>query len=204
MKNKEEKVNFMLKEAFKLFLRKEYANVTTGDLEEATGISRGSIYYRTKNKEGLYKAVIDKFVFDFLLSDKNEEATIDKKKPFHGFLCIYLENIEKRMSDIKADIKHLNVSYQYVNMFASACFHYPEFQEKYKDVEDLIVEQWKQYYRLGVEVGELKDEYDMETTIAMFRSLYYGDSFIQSIIGEGLNTKNLKNKYILLYNFIKA
>ena len=47
-----DKTDYILQEAFKLFLSKEYVNVTTGDLEEATGITRGSIYYRTKNKEG--------------------------------------------------------------------------------------------------------------------------------------------------------
>lgn len=46
-----DKTDYILQEAFKLFLSKEYVNVTTGDLEEATGITRGSIYYRTKNRD---------------------------------------------------------------------------------------------------------------------------------------------------------
>src|SRR5574344_307650 len=200
MKNKEEKIDFMLKEAFKLFLRKEYADVTTGDLEEAIGISRGSIYYRTKNKEGLYKAVIDKFVFDFLSSEVDNGIDVDKKVPFYSFLCIYLEKINKRMSKIKTNIKTLNISYQYVNLFASACSHYPKFQEKYKDVEELIIAQWNRYYLLGIETGELRKGQDMKTVIAMFRSMYHGDSFIQSIVGGGLNLHELKNKYMLLYD----
>ncbi|SUB88578.1 Uncharacterised protein [Porphyromonas macacae] len=40
------KIDYILTEAFKLFLCKEYDRVTTGDLEEKMRISRGSIYYR--------------------------------------------------------------------------------------------------------------------------------------------------------------
>lgn len=59
----EERRNQILVGAFKLFLEKEYADVTTADLEEIIGLSRGAIYYKVKNKGGLCKAVIDRFIF---------------------------------------------------------------------------------------------------------------------------------------------
>ena len=46
MNKKEERRNNILLGAFKLFMSKEYANVTTSDLEEVTGVSRGAIYYK--------------------------------------------------------------------------------------------------------------------------------------------------------------
>ena len=39
--------------------------------------------------------------------------------------------------------------------------------------------------------------------VTMFRSLYYGDSFIQFMIGSELDIEELKKKYMLLYNAIR-
>lgn len=50
MNKKEERKNNILIGAFKLFLSKEYADVVTADLEEITGVTRGAIYYKVKNK----------------------------------------------------------------------------------------------------------------------------------------------------------
>lgn len=198
------KIDYILTEAFKLFLCKEYDRVTTGDLEEKMRISRGSIYYRTKNKEGLYKAVIDKFVFDFFSFDEDDEIDVSRETPFYGFLCVQLDNIGRRMANLKEMVCSPEISSQYVNLFSSACFHYSGFQEKYREMENLVENQWKRFYVLGIESGELRKELDMEMVIAMFRSIYYGESFIQSIIGKGLIPEDLKSKYVLLYDFIKS
>ena len=200
---KESKIDYILIGAFKLFLCKEYDRVTIGDLEEEMKISRGSIYYRTKNKEGLYKAVIDKFVFDFFSFDEDDEIDVSRETPFYDFLCVQLDNVGRRMTNLRGMIRTSEISSQYVNLFSSACFHYPGFQEKYREMENLVQEQWKRFYLLGVKSGELRKELDMETMIAMLRTMYYGESFIQSIIGKGLILEDLKNKYMLLYNLIK-
>lgn len=50
MTKKEERRYNILLGAFRLFLVKEYADVTTADIEEITRLSRGAIYYKVKNK----------------------------------------------------------------------------------------------------------------------------------------------------------
>jgi AcrR family transcriptional regulator len=56
--------DFIIKESFKLFAYKRYEQVTVPDLERATKISRGSIFYYLKNKEHLFKKVLDRYVFN--------------------------------------------------------------------------------------------------------------------------------------------
>ncbi len=203
MKNKAEKTDFILNEAFKLFLSKEYVDVTTADLEEATGVSRGSIYYRTKNKEGLYKAVIDKYVFDFLSNGLAIEITTSPETPFWDFIMHDLKLIEERMKAVKANNHTDKIHMQYVNLLASACFHYKDFKKEYNEIERRITEQWFHFYNLGIECGELRGNVSSAVAISMFRSLYYGDSFCLSITSDGLDIDALREKYILLYNAIK-
>lgn len=74
---------------------------------------------------------------------------------------------------------------------------------KYKEIEDRIIDNWMKYYDLGVVAGEIKEEIPKDVLIRMFRSLYYGDSYLLSIIGEGLNINDLEQKFLLIYQAIK-
>ena len=58
--------DLILKEAFKLFLQKNVEKVTVPDLEKATGVQRGSIFYHFKDKEALFVEVIDQYFFSEL------------------------------------------------------------------------------------------------------------------------------------------
>ncbi|MFT0573948.1 TetR/AcrR family transcriptional regulator [Bacteroides thetaiotaomicron] len=55
--------DLILKEAFKLFLQKNVEKVTVPDLEKATGVQRGAIFYHFKDKEALFVEVIDQYFF---------------------------------------------------------------------------------------------------------------------------------------------
>ncbi len=47
----------ILDEAFRLFATKPYEQVSFSVMEKEIGISRGSMVYYFKNKEGLYKEI---------------------------------------------------------------------------------------------------------------------------------------------------
>ena len=78
-----------------------------------------------------------------------------------------------------------------------------DLHDKYKEIEDRIIDNWMKYYDLGVVAGEIKEEIPKDVLIRMFRSLYYGDSYLLSIIGEGLNINDLEQKFLLIYQAIK-
>lgn len=46
----------ILEPAFKLFLMYNYESVSTAKLEEATGLTRGAIFYKYKTKESIFNA----------------------------------------------------------------------------------------------------------------------------------------------------
>lgn len=69
MKETEDKILFG---AFKLFLTKNFEKVTIADLERALELSRGAIFYYMKNKEELFRRVVDKYI----LSPHNIETNL--------------------------------------------------------------------------------------------------------------------------------
>lgn len=198
----EERRNQILVGAFKLFLVKEYADVTTADLEEIIGLSRGAIYYKVKNKEGLYRAVIDKFVFELLSNSLEREELASNEKPFLSFIMNELNHTKERMNSVRNSLIYVN-STEYINLLSSAKFHYEGFNDRCKALDQEITQLWLTYYEKGLSAGELNQSIDPPLVVSMFRSLYYGDSFIQSITGNELDIEELKNKYLLLYNSIR-
>ncbi|OFO51166.1 TetR family transcriptional regulator [Porphyromonas sp. HMSC077F02] len=198
----EERRNQILVGAFKLFLVKEYADVTTADLEEIIGLSRGAIYYKVKNKEGLYRAVIDKFVFELLSNSLEREELASNEKPFLSFIMNELNHTKERMNSVRNSLIYVN-STEYINLLSSAKFHYEGFNDRCKALDQEITQLWLTYYEKGLSAGELNQSIDPPLVVSMFRSLYYGDSFIQSITGNELDIEELKNKHLLLYNSIR-
>ncbi|PWL98124.1 MAG: TetR/AcrR family transcriptional regulator [Clostridiales bacterium] len=198
----EERRNQILVGAFKLFWVKEYADVTTADLEEIIGLSKGAIYYKVKNKEGLYRAVIDKFVFELLSNSLEREELASNETPFLSFIMNELNLMKERMNSVRNSLIDAN-STEYINLLSSAKFHYEGFNDRCKALEQEITQMWLTYYEKGLSAGELNQSIDPPLVVSMFRSLYYGDSFIQSITGNELEIDELKKKYLLLYNSIR-
>lgn len=56
----------ILKEAFKLFLQKNVEKVTVPEIEKATGVKRGAIFYHFEDKKALFIEVIEKYFFSEL------------------------------------------------------------------------------------------------------------------------------------------
>lgn len=55
--------DLILKEAFKLFLQNNIEKVTVPELERVTKLQRGAIFYHFKDKEAIFKEVIEKYFF---------------------------------------------------------------------------------------------------------------------------------------------
>jgi AcrR family transcriptional regulator len=57
----------ILQAAVRLFARKGYEATSTREIVEAAGVTKPMIYYYFKNKEGLYQAVLTRFLSQFAL-----------------------------------------------------------------------------------------------------------------------------------------
>ena len=73
VKEAEERKDEILNAAEKLFATKGFDNTSTGDILEAVGIARGTLYYHFKSKEEILDGVIER-ITNRLMQDAREIA----------------------------------------------------------------------------------------------------------------------------------
>lgn len=81
--------------AFKLFATYSYPDVSYSLLEEATGISRGSMVYYFDNKEGIFRAVLDAFFYG---PDSLAKIKQGQNKSLKLFYNLFIEKIKENIS----------------------------------------------------------------------------------------------------------
>lgn len=165
----------ILEPAFKLFLMYNYESVSTAKLEEATGLTRGAIFYKYKTKESIFKAVIDRYVLDF--HSKPINTNVGK---LYDFIDLYLEKVNARMFKMHS-MGILNIHRGYFNLLYQAVQYYPNFDIKVTEMFESGLKQWEVVVKHAVESGEIKSSCNAYEVAQTFRYLYSGLSFENSL-----------------------
>lgn len=190
-------IDRILRPAFKLFLMYNYESVSTAKLEEETGLTRGAIFFKYKTKEALFKAVIDKYVFDFKPGSLDIKG-VDSLKEFIDRFLIGIEERMKEMQSLGVPSIHANG----FNLLYQAAKYYPEFNTKISAMFDLGVQIWENIIQKAKESGEIRPTCDVHKTALRFRYLYSGMAFEDSF-SKGLNLDSLKDLFYSLYDELK-
>ena len=90
------------KNAFRLFLQDNYEKVTVVKLEKAIGLSCRGIYHHTKDKLGLFKAVVDTYIFEPHKVENKFVFTEDIS--LRDFLQSYIEGVERTMDYLSNEL----------------------------------------------------------------------------------------------------
>lgn len=137
---KKDNKGFIIETAFKLFLDKGYRSTSMSDLVNETKLSKGAFYHYFKNKEELYREVINRYFISYYEEvDWNamEELSVDEiemmiKEFYKKFIPEILSLTKKGMS-------------RYFIMFFEAYEEYPVFKEKvrtfYGQLKAILVKQ---------------------------------------------------------------
>lgn len=190
-------IDRILRPAFKLFLMYNYESVSTAKLEEETGLTRGAIFFKYKTKEALFKAVIDKYVFDFKPGSLDIKG-VDSLKEFIDRFLIGIEERMKEMQSLGVPSIHANG----FNLLYQAAKYYPEFNTKISAMFDLGVQIWENIIQKAKESGEIKPTCDVHKMALRFRYLYSGMAFEDSF-SKGLNSDSLRDLFYSLYDELK-
>ena len=114
---------YIIEEAYKLFLNNSYEAVSISDICAEIGFTKGALYHHFKNKEELFKAVIDKY-FLFTMVEVDFETI-----SFKEFNELTIKNIETVIHNICGDSKEL-IPVNYMSLIADSFRHYPGYNEK--------------------------------------------------------------------------
>ncbi len=189
----------ILRTAFKLFLYKNYKEVTLRDIVRETGLSKGGFYHYFSSKEQLFLEVINTYYF--------EKMKIDYSKLSHNslwdFYHDYVKQVKRTMTAFQKELFQPNtpVNINYITILFDAMKLFPDFQKKIKKVMKEELNEWINIVKSARRKKEFSSPMTDEQIARMF--IYSNDGIALRLLLEG-NLKNIDKEMLKLWdNFYK-
>ncbi|MDP4208557.1 MAG: TetR/AcrR family transcriptional regulator [Bacteroidota bacterium] len=176
---------FIIDQAYKLFLDSSYEAVSISDISKAIGFTKGALYHHFLNKEELFKAVIDKYLYIPRIDADVENITLLQ------FIEVSIEQSEKIIKsvfDSELNYKPIN----YLSLFIDAFRHYPGYAE---DKENFIIgeiEKTKVVLTNAIKLGEIRDDINIPVIAGNFYNINMG------LAGNMIHTNSVETAIALL------
>lgn len=160
----------ILEVAFKLFAAYSYPDVSYSLLEEASGISRGSMVYYFNNKEGIFRAVLETFLFNL---GSATTVPAEERGSLKGFYNAFVDTLLKDVQSLKP-FRIPNISDARFTIERSALQFIPEFRQIQREVITNNLKVWQEVVENAVKSGEIKPDIDAAAVGRIFLGLSYG------------------------------
>lgn len=159
--------DFIIDEAFKLFLERSYEAVSINDISKAIGFTKGALYHHFKNKEELFCSVVDKYlIMPEVISDKETISLFD----FLDKCTQESELIIRRLFDKSLTYSPIN----YFSMIADAFRHYPGYAESKSHFISNEIEKSKSVLANAIKTGEIRSDINPDLIATIFHSVNMG------------------------------
>ncbi|MCU0436861.1 MAG: TetR/AcrR family transcriptional regulator [Raineya sp.] len=192
----------ILKIAFKLFIQKNFKDVTMQDIVRETKLSKGAFYHYFESKEQLFVEVINTF---YLADELNDQNHFDKSS-LKNFYSSYIKHLQKFIGFIKESVAaEKEEEYNNINYFLlvfDAIHRFPDFKEKLKNMHLDEQIMWEEIIEKAKESKEIDTPMSSHHIAKLF--IYSIDSnFIHNILTENF-TKALASIEDLWDDFYKG
>jgi AcrR family transcriptional regulator len=159
--------DFIIEEAFKLFLNHSYEAVSISDISKAIGFTKGALYHHFKNKEELFKSVVDKYLV-------MPEVEVDVTSiSLAEFLDVSLRCSEKFIRGLFTSTQVYS-PISYLAFFADAFRHYPGHAEQTSNFFDKEIEKTRIVIEKAIASGEIRSDINPSVIANNFFSLDFG------------------------------
>lgn len=189
----------LLNDAFRLFSEKSYEKVSFSELEKASHISRGSMVYYFKNKEGLFLEMLKTMIFN---KSSVKSVPTAYRQSLLSFYNYFIEMIERDRQSLN-DMGIININKAMCNIKMSALSNIPSFKDealKWYDIENNI---WCEVIRHAIEIKEISTSANASVLAHLFEKIYLGNSFIGVFSLSGIDLREMKKDFDYLYELIK-
>ena len=185
----------ILMEAFKLFATMPYERVSFSVMEKEIGISRGSMIYYFKNKEGLFKEVVQAFVY----GASSIKAVPDAYKlSLCSFYTYFIETLKREQEQL-SNLGIVNINEALMRIENSALTYIPNFKEQTAQWYEEELQIWKSVIEYAVSSGEISNRVDPVTISYFYEDCYLGRAFNGVFMKTGYDIDKLKQTYDQLY-----
>ncbi len=185
----------ILDEAFRLFASRPYEQVSFSLMEKEIGISRGSMIYYFKNKEGLFREVLNSYIFDMSSVHAVPQAY---RLSLCSFYTYYLELLRRERAKFAAvGIENLNEALFRIE--SSALTHFKNFKEVTQQWYDDQLQVWQTVIEHAIAAGEIKTNLKPSIIRYMFSDCYIGRCFLGVFTRSGCDIDLLEEIFNSIY-----
>lgn len=188
----------ILAEAFRLFATMPYERVSFSVMEKEIGISRGSMVYYFKNKEGLFREMITTLVLGTSSIKAVPEAYWISLRSFYNYYIEVLEREKESFS--RFGIKNMNEALMRIEN--SALTYIDGFRQLILQWYDEEINIWSNVVSHAISIGEIRGDIDVVVVSKMFEETYLGQSFRGVFLPSGYDTETLKRTYDEIYHLL--
>jgi AcrR family transcriptional regulator len=194
----------ILVSSLKLFLQKNFKEVTMKDIVESTGMSKGAIYHYFNSKEQVFEEVIQHFFINIMSKDFSH-IPLHSLKQFYTDLLVEMEDRRKQSAKLINENKETKFKTNYYFLIFDAIKILPGFREELLVSQKEEIKSWTVRIKHARETGEIKTTMTDLQLAKLF--VYSGDGTGLNMIMEETNEKvntELKKLWDGLYDALKA
>lgn len=192
----------ILKNCFTVFVSKNYERATITELSRACGLSRMGIHHYFPNKQAVFMAVADRYVFEI---QTPENKFTDADSTLAEFIERYIEGVRRTMAHLLALCKgggDVALNIYYLNFMMQVRQYYPGAERKFRTLMQTTQAYWQQVVEQAARSGELRPGLDPYHVAGLFHQIHFGLSFEQAFL-NGLDLEHLYRQFRCLYGLIR-
>lgn len=196
----------ILENCLHVFASENYERASITRLSEACGLSRMGIHHYFPNKQAVFMAVADRYVFD---THHPAVKFGGDAKTLAEFIGEYLRGVERTMNYLvklyagESRGGEAAPNFHYLHFLFQVRLYYPGAQQKFDELLRATHRIWLEAVRKAVRSGELREGLDTERVASMFHQIHYGLSFEMAFF-QGLDIENLRRQFTTLYELVRA
>ena len=166
-KNMDNTKDYIIDEAFKLFLNHSYEAVSISEISKAIGFTKGALYHHFKNKEELFKSVVDKYlIIPEVIADTD---TIS----LYEFIHLSISHTEKTIRTLFGS-SMVYSPINYLSLFTDAFRHYPGYVESKGTFINNEIGKTRKVLENAIRTGEIKNDVNPSLIATNFFSINMG------------------------------
>jgi AcrR family transcriptional regulator len=190
----------ILKTAYNLFLYNNYEAVTISKIIQATGLTKGAIYYYYTCKEEIFKAVVDKYMLENH-PDSSVEYSSLKELIQHTIELVKSKSTKMALQNPSFEN---NIPVDFLSLVVAAFHYYPGFSKIGYTYFNNEMEKWEKALKKGIGNNEIRKDVDIEAMVSSF--LQVGSAIVGNMIMGGnmmYALEMVERQYWELYKYIK-
>ncbi|MFA5419819.1 MAG: TetR/AcrR family transcriptional regulator [Bacteroidales bacterium] len=183
--------------ASKLFLQKNFKEVTMKEIVKETGLSKGAFYHYFKSKEQLFLEVLNYF-FSHVSRDYKNYSKESLNEFYHDYANETINLTKKYLAKFEDELNEVTITMNYFSLVFDALKLFPEFRERIISEFNDEIGYWTEAVERARRNGEISSPMSDKEIAEIF--MYLSDGVGMHMIMRGETIENMVKPFENLWN----